>query len=254
MPFVFHVKLPPAMDKDTFDKILHENWATYFRCPVETVKNAGTTLLPENKYDGDKIVALWYIGKHTFVQLDPTYFSQLEQVVKNLPAHTALTGDHIESKWSREAIVSRDLGLMHYLYPPDLPNYLPPEPFTLRQLTEADAALMSTLHAANSLEDVDEAYVEVSHQAAFGCFYGEQLVAAASGYERTGFFDLGVLTHPEFRKKGLGKAVVGAACHWAHQTGMIAQYRHNILNTNSQHVAESLNFREYFRSEGITLR
>lgn len=242
------------MDKKTFDKIVHENWATYFGCPIETVDIPGTTLLPESKYDGDKIVALWYIGKHTFVQLDPAYAPPLNKLIKNLPSHTSLTGDHIESAWGKEAIISRDVGLLHYLYPPNLPNYLPPEPFTLRQLTEADADLMSTLQAANSPEDVDEAYVEVMHQAAFGCFHGDQLVAAASGYERTGFLDLGVLTHPEFRKKGLGRAVVGALCDWATQHNMIAQYRHNLVNASSQHVATSLNFSMYFRSEGISLR
>jgi predicted GNAT family acetyltransferase len=113
---------------------------------------------------------------------------------------------------------------------------------------------MSALNAANTPEDVDEAYVEVTHQVAFGCFHGETLVAASSGYERTGFFDLGVLTHPGYRKKGLGKAVVGALCNWANQNNIIAQYRHNVLNTGSQKVAESLNFQMFFKSEGITLR
>ena len=113
---------------------------------------------------------------------------------------------------------------------------------------------MSVLHAANTPEDVDEGYVEVTHQIAFGCFLDEQLVAAASGYERTGFLDIGVLTHPEFRKKGLGKSAVGALCDWANQNGMIAQYRHDVLNTSSQNVARSLNFQMYFKSEGISLR
>lgn len=242
------------MDKTTFERILHENWATYFGCPLETVNTTGTTLSPESKYDGDKIIALWYIGQHTFVQLDPAYYPQLDQLVKELPAHTSLTGNHIQSAWGIEAILSRDLGLIHYLFPTDLPNYLPPQPFTLRQLTEADAEYMSALHAANTPEDVDEGYVEVTHQVVFGCFHGEQLVAASSGYERTGFLDIGVLTHPGFRKKGLGKTVVGALCDWANQNNIIAQYRHNITNSSSQNVAASLNFRSYFKSEGISLR
>ena len=250
---MFHVKLL-SMDKNTFERLIHENWAAYFHCPVETTKQPGTTLLPESKYDGEKIIALWHIGKHTFVQLDPAFHSQLDALVKKLPAHTSLIGEQIENAWGKEAISSRDSGFTYYLFPPDLPNYQPPSPFTLRQLTEADAELMSALQAANTPEDVEEAYVEVTHEIAFGCFHGDQLVAAASGYERTGFLDLGVLTHPEFRKKGLGKAVVGAACDWANQKGMIAQYRHNALNINSQNVATSLNFRKYFSSEGVFLR
>ncbi len=242
------------MDKNTFENIIYQNWTGYFGCPVETAQQSGTTLIPESKYDGDKIIALWYIGKHTFVQLDPAYFPQLEKLVKELPVNTSLAGNHIEAAWSKDAISSRDAGLLHYLFPQDLPSYLPAEPFRLRQLSEADADAMSALHAANTPEDVDEGYVEVTHQVAFGCFSGEQLVAAASGYERTGFLDIGVLTHPEFRKKGLGKSAVGALCDWAAQNNMIAQYRHNVLNTSSQNVARSLNFQMYFKSEGVSLR
>ncbi len=241
------------MDNTTFERLIHENWATYFGCPVEITEQPGTTPQPESKYEGEKIIALWHIGKHTFIQLDPTFFPQLEALVKALP-NTSLTGEQIELTWGKEAISSRDTGLIYYLFPPYLPNYQPSSPFTLRPLTEADADLMSALQAANTPEDVDEAFVEVTHEIAFGCFHGDQLVAAASGYERTGFLDLGVLTHPDFRKKGLGKAVVGATCDWAHQKGMIAQYRHNALNINSQNVATSLNFRKYFSSEGVFLR
>lgn len=242
------------MDKQTFENIIYQNWTGYFGCPVEIAQQNGTTLLPESKYDGDKIVALWYIGKHTFVQLDPAYFLQLDRLVKELPANTSLLGDHIEAALGKDAISSRDAGLTYYLFPQDLPNYLPVQPFSLRQLSEADADAMSVLHAANTPEDVDEGYVEVTHQIAFGCFLDEQLVAAASGYERTGFLDIGVLTHPEFRKKGLGKSAVGALCDWANQNGMIAQYRHDVLNTSSQNVAKSLNFQMCFKSEGISLR
>lgn len=241
------------MDKITFERVIHENWAAHFGCPAETVETAGTTLLPESKYNGNKIIALWYIGSHTFAQLDPAFYPQLNLLVTSLPARTSLTGNHIENAWGKNALTSRDMGLIYYLFPSDLPEYLPPEPFTLRQLTEADAKLMSALHAANSPEDVDEAYVEASHEVVYGCFHGEQLVAAASGYERTGFLDLGVLTHPDYRKKKLGKAVVGALCDWAHEHNMIAQYRHNVQNFSSQFVAASLNFQMYFKSEGISL-
>jgi len=248
----FHVTLP-NMDITAFDNTIYDHWSGYFGCKPETVRQHGTTLLPERKYEGDRVVALWYIGLHTFVQIDPACFEQLDSLVKTLPPQTALQGEHIQSAFEEGTILTHDSGLTCYLFPPDLPDYLPPAPFYLRQLTEADADLMSALHAANTPADVDEGYVEVTHQAVFGCFHDRELVAAASGYERTGFMDIGVLTHPSFRKKGLGRAVVGALCAWSHQNGYLAQYRHNALNTSSQKVAASLNFRMYFKSESFTL-
>lgn len=242
------------MDKDTFENTIYRNWTGHFGCSMEITQQSGTTLLPESKYDGDKVIALWHIGKHTFAQLDPACYSHLKKIIEDLPANTTLTGDLIQAAWGSEEILSRDIGLTYYLFPPDLPEYLPTQPFILRQLSEADADVMSALHTANTPEDVDEGFVEVTHQIAFGCFLNEQLVAAASGYERTGFLDIGVLTHPDYRKKGLGKAVVGGLCEWANQHPMIAQYRHNIVNTGSQKVARALKFQQYFKSEGIFLK
>ncbi len=240
------------MDKIAYENTIYQNWTSHFGRSVETVKQNGTTLLPESKYDGDKIIVLWNIGKHTFVEFDPAYFFRLDTMLKKLPANISITGEHIQEAWKDETILARDIGLTYFLFPSDLTDYTPPQSFSLRQLTEADTVAMSILHKANTPEDVDEAYVEVSHQVAFGCFLDELLVAAASGYERTGFLDIGVLTHPEFRKKGLGKSVVGALCDWSNQHNTIAQYRHNIINTGSQKVALSLNFRMYFKSECIS--
>ena len=237
----------------SFNQEINSHWASHFHCPVAMVQQAGTTLLPEDKYAGDKVLALWHIGAHTFVQYDPAYTQALEQVVKALPPDTSLRGDDVQRMWGEAAIKSRDIGLVHYLYPPDLPPYQPSPPFVLRPLTLADAGLMQVLHQANTPEDVDEGYVEVDHEVVFGCLVEGELVAAASGYQRTGFIDIGVLTHPGYRRHGLGKAVVGALCSWSIEHGFIPQYRCNQQNTASHGVAKSLCFRYYFQSESIWL-
>ncbi len=236
-----------------FRQEIFRNWTTHFGCSPTTVQQAGVTLLPADKYAGQRLIALWHIGAHTFAEHDPACTPVLARVLADLPPTAALTGDYLKQIWGADAIAAHDLGLVHYLYPPDLPLCTPPAPFVLRQLTLADTAAMAALHAANSPEDVDEGYVEVSHEIAFGCFAGGQLVAAASGYRRTGFMDIGVLAQPGFRRQGLGKATVGALCAWSGQQGLIAQYRCNATNVSSRSVAQALNFRLFFRSEGLWL-
>jgi hypothetical protein len=66
------------MNKNIFENTIYQNWAEHFGVPVEAIQQVGTILLSESKYDGDKIIALWYIGKHTFIQLDPAYHHQLD--------------------------------------------------------------------------------------------------------------------------------------------------------------------------------
>ncbi len=238
----------------TFEQTIYHKWTNSFGCPAETAHQSGTTIVPESKYEDKKVVVLEYIGSHTFAQIDPFYFQTLRQIVQSLPQATSMDGSHIQKAWGENSIQSHDRGQTYYLHPSDLPAYQRPKPFSLRKLTVEDTELMAALHQACTMEEVEEGYVEVTHQIAFGCFQGEQLVAASSGYERTGFLDIGVLTHPGFRQKSLGKAVVGTLCAWAIEKHIIPQYRHDVLNVNSEHVAESLNFKPYFKTEAFTFR
>jgi GNAT superfamily N-acetyltransferase len=238
----------------TFEQTIYHKWTNFFGCPAETAYQSGTTIVPESNYEDKKVIVLEYIGSHTFAQIDPFYFQTLKQLVHSLSQGISMNGSHIQKAWDKKSIQSHDHGLTYYLHPSDLPPYLPSAPFSLRKLSGEDVSAMASLHEACSAEEVAEGYVEVTHQIAFGCFDGEQLIAASSGYERNGFLDIGVLTHPGFRQKGLGKAVVGALCAWAFEKHVIPQYRHDALNLNSQHVAQSLHFKPYFKTEAFTFR
>jgi RimJ/RimL family protein N-acetyltransferase len=230
-----------------------ENWANHFHCPVNTLQQPGATLLPAEKYAGDKVIALWQIAHRTFVEHDPAYSGALERVLAGRGATARLEAVDLVRSWGGKAFSGHDVNLIHYLYPPDLPAREPPAPLELRQLTLADAAAMDALHEANTAEDVDDGYVEVTHEVAFGCFHGELLAAASSGYRRAGFMDIGVLTHPGFRERGLGKAVAGALCVWCAEHRVIAQYRCNTTNKASHALAKALNFRLFFHSESLWL-
>ena len=242
------------MDLETFDRIVYQNWTQHFGCPVTTVQQSGTTFVYEEQYRGNKSLALWYIGKHTFVQLDPELIEPLKRVLEQLPTGASLRGDDLERAWGSDRIVLRDMNLIHYLYPADLPDYSPPESFTLRSLTLEDSELMSVFRNANPPEEAEGTYVEVNQEIAYGCFKDDQLVAASSAYKRTGFLDVGVLTLPEYRRLGLGKAAAGAVCEWSIARGIVPQYRNDVNNLGSQGVAMSLNFRTYFKQESVWLK
>jgi len=242
------------MDKTTFEETIYQNWASHFGRAAEITGQPGTTLIQEEKYRGNKGIALWYVGKHTFVQLDPDYLDVIQNTLAQFPADESLTAQALASMLGGERVNARDRSLVLYLYPDDLPEYAPPAPYLIRPLTLADAGALIMLKGFMTSEEVDEGYVEINHPITFGCFVGKQMVAAASGYERTGFMDIGVLTHSAFRRKRLGKAVVGALCAWAIENGYIAQYRHDVTNTGSAHVAQSLNFKVYAEEETLWMK
>ncbi|PKN91639.1 MAG: hypothetical protein CVU44_18840 [Chloroflexi bacterium HGW-Chloroflexi-6] len=242
------------MDKTSFEQNIYRNWAAHFGQAAEITSQPGTTLIREEKYRGDQDVALWYIGKHTFAQFDPDLTNMVEGALAQFPADQSLTADALAVILGSKQIASRDKGRMLYLYPGDLPAYMPPAPYVLRPLTLADAGALLALKGFLTAEEVEDGYVEVNHQIAFGCFDGNKLVAAASGYELAGFMDIGVLTHSAFRRQGLGKAVVGALSAWAIQNGYIAQYRHDLTNINSASVANSLNFSLFGEEETLWIK
>jgi len=237
-----------------FEESIINNWADRFQCPASTIKQSGTTLLPDEKYADQNMIILWLIGRHTFANFSPARAELLKDVMVRLPGNTSLSGDHIQQVLGADSIVSRDIGLIHYLSPVDLPDLTTSAPFHVRELALSDQEHLSALHGSCTPEEVDEAFVEIDHEIVFGCFNDHELVSAASGYRMTGFLDIGILTHSRFRKSGLGKMVVGALCSWAIAHKVPAQYRCNILNSGSLGVARSLNFRHYFGSESIILK
>lgn len=126
------------MDKTFFDETIFQNWGMHFKSSHALMQQPGTTILPEIKYQGDKIIAIWHIGQHSFAQCDPDYEADLRNLVDGLPANTSLTGDLFRNAWNKEPITSQDIGLVYYLFPPDLPQHSPPEPFSVRQITSTD--------------------------------------------------------------------------------------------------------------------
>ncbi len=244
-----------VIPSEAFEQAVLANWAAHFRCPVETLLTAGTTRLSAQRYAGDRVAVLNHIAAHTFVEYDPEYDALFERLIARLRPGQTLSAVELVRTLGGDVFEGQDVTLMHYLYPPDLPPHEPQPPLTVRRLTIADAGAMGALHAACTPEEVDDGLVEVTHDAAFGCFedgsVGARLLAAASGYLRAGFVDIGALTHPAHRRQGLGKLVVAALSQWAIEQGRIAQYRSNTTNPASLALARSLKFRLYFHAEAL---
>jgi len=236
-----------------FEEIIINNWATRFQCSVSTIRQNGTTLLPDEKYANQNLVILWHIGKHSFALCDPSDTALLRDIIVRLPINTSLSGDNIQQVLGINAISSHNIDLIHYLSPSDLPNLATPHSFHVRELALSDQEYLAALRSNCTPEEVSNGYVDMDHEIMFGCFHDNELVSAASGYRMAGFMNIAALTHTRFRKLGLAKVVVGALCKWAVVHNIIAQYRCNTHNTGSLGVARSLNFRHYFSSESIVI-
>lgn len=113
-----------------------------------------------------------------------------------------------------------------------------------RRLTGEDADAFAGFAAAAPADDLDEAFVELDHWLAYGTFVDGELVAAASAYPWAGSLlaDIGVITLPASRGRGLGRDTVRAISAAARALGHEPQYRCQLDNAASVALAEAAGF------------
>lgn len=140
------------------------------------------------------------------------------------------------------------------LHDPDLVFFLPsavhgavrraPLPDATRVLTAADADDFARFAAAAPPDDLDEAFVELDHWLVVGTFAGDELVAAASAYpwRDSALADVGVITLPQHRGRGLGRRAVQAINVELLRRDHEPQYRCQVDNLASAALAASAGF------------
>ena len=122
-----------------------------------------------------------------------------------------------------------------------------PVPAQTRQLTVADAEAFAQFAAVAPAQDMDEAFVELDHWLVMGTFADRRLVTAASMYPWRGthFADLGVITLPGYRGRGLATRTVRAISARALAGGYEPQYRCQLGNTPSASLARAAGFVQF---------
>ena len=119
----------------------------------------------------------------------------------------------------------------------------------IRRLEPSDFELFATFKSGITPEDWEEVEPELDNEAVIGWFEGGQLLSVADYYRwsQKAVADIGVLTAPECRGRGLARQVVQALCKHALEQGLLPQYRCQLNNTGSIAVAESAGFERFGR-------
>lgn len=122
-----------------------------------------------------------------------------------------------------------------------------------RQLTAADAPAFARFTSRAPEVELDEAFVELDHWLVFGTFVRDELVCAASTYpwSESQLADLGVITLPGFRGRGLGRQTVRAISAAVLRRGYEPQYRCRLDNTASVALAHAAGLTHFGRWEVI---
>lgn len=127
----------------------------------------------------------------------------------------------------------------------------PTEP--ARALGLDDAAALETLRQSCDATDWEHGGSRGEHPSS-GIFVDGQLVAVA-GYEIWGgvVADIAIVTHPDHRGRGFGRAAVAHLAKRAITAGLLPQYRTLEANGVSRRISESLGFQSYATSMAVRL-
>jgi RimJ/RimL family protein N-acetyltransferase len=237
-----------------FNKQVEALWAGHFGCPAKDFGREGTTLLPREGMQGENMVHIVYIRKRAMAEIDPAAQGDIERALAAVGGSAVLSSELLARAWGATRITDVDAGLIFHLRPGDLVRGELEPPFSLRRLAGEDQPALDALRGRCTAPEIEDAYVEIEHEIAWGCFAGGQPVSVGSAYRRNGFMDYGVLTEPEFRGQGLARQVVCALADDTLERGLIPQYRCNRVNKPSRRVAEAAGFTLYYTTESMKLK
>jgi GNAT superfamily N-acetyltransferase len=123
-----------------------------------------------------------------------------------------------------------------------------------RLLTDQDLPELQRLAAACGPTDWEHSGIDPARPPVFGCFAGDTLAAAGS-LVRWGdrLLHVGIVTHPGFRGRGYGKAVVSFMSADGLATGGVMQYRTLQANLPSVGIARALGFQRFALTLAVRL-
>jgi GNAT superfamily N-acetyltransferase len=221
--------------------------AAYYGIPADRTTQPGTILCPVGPDEWDDWLELTPIGASVGIKVLDEMLDGVHAVRAAHPADHTLTGADFVAAWGAEVTRIGHM-LVYMLDRTTFRRCLPDHRYTVRALTPADAAAFAAFQARCSAHDLNESDISVDHEVAYGVFDEDRIVAGASTYMWDGLVDVGVLTDPDYRRQGLGKAVVSAVgAHYVDNPAesRIVCYRHAANNLASQGIARSLGFSFY---------
>jgi len=231
------------------EQMVNGYWAKRFSCTHEDFARPGRLVVEDEEFARSGDCYIYHINKLTVVRIAP---SLAERV--GLPDGRGRNSVSVGANELRSLVgegyqvdVGREF-LYYYLDPREFKPYAAAGDFTARRLyPEDDNMHLLSLYYACTEDDLDEAeiYIDEPDPVIYGIFDEGQLVAYASHrYWEKIIADIGVLTHPDYRSRGLGKAVVSELCEWCIQNGVVPMYRVYGDHTHSRRIPQALGFKE----------
>ena len=241
-----------------FEQVVYGYWAKRFECNRENFLHPGLLVIREEELAETGKIYLYQIDRMSVVRMAPSLAKQTRLPDDYDRTYGSLTADDIQGLVPEKYRVEVESTLLDcYLDPKDFKSFSVRGDFTTRRLdAEKDYLSLMSLYEASTEDDLDYAAIDIDKPdpVIYGIFAERQLAAYASHrYWEDVIADIGVLTHPNYRGRGLGKAVVAALCEWCIENEVVPMYRVFSNLVHSLRLSQALGFREMVIIETLKL-
>lgn len=226
-------------------------WASFLGCAPEQLEASGTRVMPHAGLKG-------YRGAYLFRRNESCVISVPAPL---LPSATA--------QWNgQNAATSFDITRLRLFFGDAIERFVGPawQGFTwagafrpaeqegVRPLTAEDAPALQQLAAACGEQAWEHSGIGGADQMVFGVYLGDMLVGAGMGEPRAAtLLYIGIITHPDYRGRGYGRAIVSAITAHGLELGLVPWYQTLAANIPSVAIARALGFSQYAETLAVRL-
>jgi GNAT superfamily N-acetyltransferase len=226
-------------------------WASFLGCTPAQLETPGTWVGPHAGLADYQGVYLLRRGESCVVSVPAPLLARVTAQLSGLPAAASFDVTRLRHLFGDA--VERIVG-------PAWQGYLRADDFrpaaepNVRQLTATDDPTLRRLEEACDEQEWEQVGIGRAEQVVFGAFVGDQLVAAAMGEPRVAtLLHIGIITHPDYRGHGHGRAVVSAISAYGLAVGLVPRYQALAANTPSVAIARALGFTHYATTLAVRL-
>jgi len=234
------------LSKNQYESTIINHWCERLDCTADDFRRSGTSIRFPPAFAGASEIYLHSMGPHTVVRIDPDLTNVID-LQHGQELDETLDVDSLP-RYLRDGyrLQFDGRGPYRYLHSDAFRPHIAGGSGQLRQLTlPKDVELVHGLTSRCAPDDVEEAEIEDERpdDIIYGYLVDGQLVAYSGfRYWYEHFADIGVLTDPQWRGRGLGKVVVSMVSRWCLQHDVIPLYRAEESNTRSWHIAVALGY------------
>jgi GNAT superfamily N-acetyltransferase len=221
---------------------IDEHWAAFFGLSVADFMMSEPRVVPHAQLQGYEGAWLFRRGSSFVISVPPDLVEKVDGELQRASQGTITDQDFVALFGER---VDKVIG-------PAYQGYLEKSDFrpvtsSARLLLPVDDDALRKLEAACDAAEWEYSDIQIGQHPHFGNFAGSQLVAVANYQMEAGetIAMPGIITHPSYRGRGYGKAVLSAATEHGLRRGFLMLYQTLVLNRSAVAAAESLGYKQY---------